>query len=273
MSGPVDLSVFDLVLAAALLVINAGLSIWLGLGLERKLLVAALRASVQLSLLGLVLAPIFAWSHPAPTLLVGLTMIALAAREAVSRLKRRYRHVTSVSLLTLLIAGGGTALLATTVVLRIDHWWTPRYLVPLLGMILGNALTGVGLGLDRFLASLEEQRGRVEAMLALGATRWEAARPLVSEAIRTGLLPILNSMSVVGLVTIPGMMTGQILGGSDPGLAARYQLMILFLIAGATAMGTAGTVLASARLMFDEGHRLRLDRLLPPRGGGGSRRS
>ncbi|MBU1897720.1 ABC transporter permease, partial [Myxococcota bacterium] len=80
-------------------------------------------------------------------------------------------------------------------------------------MILGNSLNGVSLGLDRALALLDEGRDAVELRLALGATRWEAARPVAVEAIRVGMIPIINTMSVVGLVSIPGMMTGQILGG------------------------------------------------------------
>ena len=99
-------------------------------------------------------------------------------------------------------------------------------------------------------------------MLARGATWWEASRPVAAEAIRSGMIPILNSMSVVGLVSIPGMMTGQILGGTDPVLASRYQILILFLIAAATALGTAAAVLLSVRALFDADHRLRSDRLV-----------
>jgi putative ABC transport system permease protein len=127
-------------------------------------------------------------------------------------------------------------------------------------MILGNALTGVSLGLDRALGQLDEERDRIEGLLALGATWWEASRPVAADAVRTGMIPIINSMSVVGLVTIPGMMTGQILGGTSPVLAARYQILIMFLIAGAVALGTGTTVIAAVRAMFDADHRLRVDR-------------
>ena len=85
---------------------------------------------------------------------------------------------------------------------------------------------------------------------------------MAAEALRTGMIPILNTMTVVGIVTIPGMMTGQILGGVPPGMAARYQILILFLIASATAMGTAASVLLSIRALFDDQHRLRRERIL-----------
>ena len=113
----------------------------------------------------------------------------------------------------------------------------------------------------RLLAMLDEGRAVIEGRLALGASGWEAARPVAAEALRGGMVPILNAMSVVGLVTLPGMMTGQILSGTDPALAARYQILIMFLIAGATALGTTLAVLLSVRALFDRQHRLRLERL------------
>ena len=261
MNGPIELSVADLAAAAALLLIHGALSAWLGLGLERKLLVAALRTVVQLTLLGYLLVPVLTWDEPGLVLLLCCAMVAVGAREAVRRVQRRYRGIGAVALGSLALSGGTTAVLATAVLVAVDPWWSPRYLIPLLGMILGNGLTGIGLGLDRCLDGLHRGRGGVEVLLARGATRWEAARPVAAEAIRTGLIPILNSMSVVGLVSIPGMMTGQILGGTDPIAASRYQILILFLIAGATALGTAVAVGASVVALFDADHRLRVERL------------
>ncbi|MEO0604333.1 MAG: ABC transporter permease, partial [Myxococcota bacterium] len=152
---------------------------------------------------------------------------------------------------------------ASTLVIRVEPWWAPRYLVPLVGMILGNALTGVSLGVDRALTVVEEQQHALEALLALGASRLEAARPVAAEALRTGMIPILNAMSAVGLITIPGMMTGQILGGAEPALAARYQLLILFLIAGAVALGTTIAVFAVLAWLIDDDPKLRPDRIMP----------
>lgn len=197
-----------------------------------------------------------------PVLGFGAFMIALASREALRRTSRRWAGAGWASLVSLAIAAGCTTVLATAGIVGVDPWWEPQYLLPLLGMILGNGLTGISLGLDRCLAELDEGAGRVELALSFGATRWEAARPVAAEALRTGMVPILNTMSVVGLVTIPGMMTGQILGGVPPALAARYQLLILFLIASATALGTAGSVLLAIRALFDGQHRLRRDRIL-----------
>lgn len=261
MSGPLPLEPEQLALAGSLVLVNGLLSLWLKLGLERKLAVASLRTVVQLSLVGYILAPIFAWERPEPVLALALVMIALAGRAAVKRSGRTYRGAQLTAFAALLLGAGATALLATGVIVGAEPWWRPQYLIPLVGMMLGNTLTGVSLGLDRCLAELDERRDRVEGRLAMGATWWEAARPVASEALRAGMIPILNSMSVVGLVTLPGMMTGQILSGTDPTLASRYQILIMFLIAAATALGTAAAVLVSTRAIFDDQHRLRPERI------------
>ncbi|HCP45045.1 MAG TPA: iron export ABC transporter permease subunit FetB [Deltaproteobacteria bacterium] len=260
-AGPIPLSALDLVLAAGLVVINGLLSLWLGLGLERKLFVASVRTVVQLLLLGWILMPVFTWNNQAVVFGICLAMVILATRAAVKRSSRSYRGAYRSSFVALLLGAGATALIGTWGIVGVEPWWQPRYLIPLLGMILGNGLTGISLGLDRCLTQLDEGRARVDVYLALGASRWEAARPVAADAMRSGMIPILNAMTVVGLVTIPGMMTGQILGGTDPAEAARYQILIMFLIASATAMGTALSVLLSLRALFDDDHRLRSERI------------
>ncbi len=268
MNGPVQLSPLDLALSAGMLVLFGGVSIAWRLGLGRLLAIAGVRATVQLGILGLVLVPVFAIDRPWPVLAWCLLMVVLAGREAVARTSHRVSHprfgrgaMLGTTVLAMALGGGGSALFATVVVIDVEAWWTPRYLVPLVGMILGNALSGVSLGMDAALGALLAKRSRVESLLALGATRSEATRSVARDAIRTGLVPILNSMSAVGLVSIPGMMTGQILGGTPPFQAAQYQLLILFLIAGAVAIGTLVAVVLTLRLAVDDAHRLRIDRI------------
>ena len=115
-------------------------------------------------------------------------------------------------------------------------------------------MNGISLGLDRLGGELAAKRAQVEALLALGATRWEAARQPIQEAVRTGLIPIMNSMMVVGIVSLPGMMTGQILAGANPVEAVKYQIVIMFLIASGTALGTVSVVLLSYRRLFNTSH-------------------
>ncbi|MCB9765735.1 MAG: ABC transporter permease [Alphaproteobacteria bacterium] len=262
MTGPVDIGPLELAAAAFLLLLNGLVSVALGLGLERRLAVAALRSVVQLTLLGAVLVPVFSIAHPALVLGLAAVMIALAGVEAVRRTTRSFRGARWAGLGAMAVSASVTTALATAVILDVSPWWTPRYFIPMLGMILGNSLTGVSLGLETSLRLLDTRRAEVERLLAFGASWWEASRDIAAEAVRTGMIPILNTMSVVGLVTIPGMMTGQILGGTAPGLAARYQMLILFLIAAAVALGTTLATLVAVRAVFDGEDRLRAERIL-----------
>ena len=136
--------------------------------------------------------------------------------------------------------------------------------LPLFGMILGNTMTGVSLGLDTLHTTLHRERNAVEAQLLLGRTRWQAINPATRRALRSGFTPIINAMAATGVVSLPGMMTGQILSGVDPQEAVKYQLLIMFLIGGATGLGVLGAVLASGWRLTDQRHRLRLDRLTSP---------
>ncbi len=254
--GPVAITWAELALASSLLLANGLVSVWLRLGLGRQLLVAGARTVLQLSLLGLVLVHVFDGERLWLVLAIGLGMVVLASVEAVRRAGRGYPGVRRDAFLSLLLAAAVSLLFVTGFVLQVEPWWTPRYLIPLLGMVLGNSLTGVSLGLERCLTSFEEERDAIELRLAAGAGTWEASRPTAAKALRAGLIPILNAMSVAGMVTIPGMMTGQILGGTEPGLAARYQILVMFLIASATAAGTTGVVLLAVRARFDAQSRL-----------------
>jgi len=260
-TGPIEISLLDLFGVASMLLINAGLSLALKLGLGRKLLLTSLRTFGQLTLLGYVLLPIFETRRPWLVGLLALVMTAIAAREATGRSSRRFKGVWAGNFVAIFVSSLVTAVLGSAVFIGVEPWWAPQYFIPLLGMILGNSLTGVTLGLDSTLTQLDEQRTHIEWRLAMGATWWEAARPVVRRAPSAGMIPILNTMSVVGLVSIPGMMTGQLLGGTSPEQAARYQILILFLIAAATALGCVMAVLWATRRLFDDAHRLRMERL------------
>jgi len=263
-AGYIRLGYGEVALAAALILINGALSLALGLGLERRLLVASARTVVQLLLIGYLLKFIFGLRHPLWVLLLGLVMAALAGQAAVGRVSGRFRGIHLGSTLSVLVSSFVVTGLAVAFIVRPRPWYEPQYVIPLLGMVLGNTLNGISLGLDRFLEGLVRRRDQVEGLLALGATRWEACRDVMRDAVRTGMVPTLNAMAVVGLVSLPGMMTGQILAGADPADAVRYQIVIMFMIAAATALGTLGAVAYAYRSLLDGYHRLRLDRLQTP---------
>ncbi len=263
MSTYVSLSYFDLILASGFLFINGGLSLWLNLGLERKLAIAAVRMVVQLMLVGLLLKTLFAIVSPTLTALVALAMILLAGREIWARQERRLAGIWGYSLGTgaMMFAGVTTTLIALGTQIQPEPWWTPRFALPLFGMVLGNSMTGIALALDTLSVNFQRDRIAIEAQLLLGQPRFEATRPFMRRALTTGFMPIINSMAATGIVSLPGMMTGQILSGVDPTEAVKYQLLIMFLIGGATGLGVFLAVFGTAYRLTDERHRLRLDRL------------
>jgi len=253
----------DLILAAGLVLLLALLSWRLRLGVERRVLVAALRSAVQLTLIGLVLQALFAQTSLALIALLALVMLSVAGWEVMARQTRRYAGPWGygIGAASMFLSSFSVTLLALTVIVRVEPWYQPQYLIPLLGMLLGNTMNGIAIALDDLTRRAAENRGRIEARLMLGAT-WELAiADLRRDALRAGLIPIINAMASAGLVSLPGMMTGQILAGAAPLEAAKYQLLIMFLIAAGTGLGSIAAVWLGARRLFDGRQRLRLDRL------------
>lgn len=260
-AGALPLGPAQLALAALLVVLAGAISMALRLGLERRLGIAAFRSVVQLLLVGYVLRYVFELESVTAVVGVALLMVAAASREAVRRATRRVRGDSLDAFLTLLASSLLTTVLVTSVVVQVDPWYRPQYLVPLLGMALGNGLTGLSLCLDHLLESLDQRRAVIELELTLGATRWEAARAPLSAAVKRGIIPIVNSMSVAGVVSLPGMMTGQILAGADPVEAVKYQVVVMFLIAGATSLGCTLLAMLLFRRAFNDRHQLRSERI------------
>jgi putative ABC transport system permease protein len=265
--GFILLSTTDLLVAALLLLLAGGLSWRLQLGVERRLFVAALRSAVQLLLIGLVLNYLFTTSSAVLITLVVLVMLSVASYEIRSRQTRRldgwWGYGTGAVSMTLSSVTIG--LLTLSVILQPAPWYSPQYLIPLLGMLLGNTMTGIAVAMDSLTREAWSQQGAIEARLMLGQTAGQAIADSRRQALRAGLIPIINGMATAGVVSLPGMMTGQILAGGAPIEAAKYQLLILVLIAAGTAFGSVGAVMMVSARLFDERERLRLDRLAPAR--------
>jgi len=263
----ISLGPLDLALAAALVLLLAVLSWRLRLGVERRMLIAAARSTVQLVLLGLVLKVLFETTHPALIALLAFVMLSVAGLEVMARQKRRYRGPWGygIGALSMFLSSFSVTVVALTVIIRVEPWYQPQYLIPLLGMLLGNTMSGIAITLDNLTRNAWDARGRVEARLLLGSAWDESIADIRREALRSGLIPIVNAMASAGLVSLPGMMTGQILGGSPPMEAAKYQLLIMFLITAGTGLGSVAAVWIGSWRLFDERARLRLDRLAPGR--------
>lgn len=250
-----------LAVAACLVLLSAGLSLVLQMGIARSMVIAAVRTVAQLLLVGFVLRTVFALKSAPLVGLVMVFMLATASYETLSRQQRRFRGWWG--------AGVGTAttmmatVLVTAIALATLHprpWFAPEVAIPLFGIVLGNAMSGVSITLNAFNTALVRERPAIEGQLALGATRYAALSQVRRAALRSGMIPIINQMSAAGVITLPGMMTGQILAGMSPLEAARYQVFVLFLLAGASGLGALGATMIAAWRATDERHRLRLDR-------------
>ncbi len=255
-AGALPLGAVDLVIAGGLVLVAGLVSVAMRLGLGRRLIIATVRTVVQLVLIGYTLQWIFGLDS-APLVMLWLAlMIVAAGRAAVMRPSRWYRGVLGHAWLTLFASATLTTFTVTGAIVGVEPWYEPQYVIPLMGMCLGNTLTGLSICLDALLESLVERRAEVELRLCLGASRWEAARPMVREAIRRGMVPILNTMTVVGLVSLPGMMTGQILAGADPLQAVNYQIVVMFMLAATTGLGCILVTLLAFKSLFNERHQL-----------------
>ncbi len=262
----VELSYIDLLIGAGLVLLLALVSIQLQSNISRQLVIAAVRTAVQLTLIGLVLKVLFANASLGWVALMAFFMLFIAGREVMMRQERRFKGWWgyAAGTLSMFLSSFAITIFALIVILGEDPWYAPQYAIPLLGMLLGNTMSGIAIAMDRLTQTAWEQRNVIEARLMLGE-RWdEAIADYRRQAVRSGLIPIINAMAAAGIVSLPGMMTGQILAGAPPVEAVKYQILIMFLIAAGTGMGTLAAVSIGSRRLFDERQRLCLDRLRQP---------
>ncbi len=259
----ISLTAFDLSLAAFLLLLLAATSLRIGLGLEKRMVISGLRMTVQLLLIGMVLKVLFANANFALVAFMSFCMLLIAGYEVLARQKRRLRGKTGylISTGSMLVSSFTVTFLALTVMVDVDPWYTPQYAIPLLGMLLGNTMNGIALSSDRLTTEMYNHRGMVEQRLLLGQSWQEASGDIRRDCMRTGMIPIINSMAAAGVVSLPGMMTGQILGGSSPFDAVKYQILIMFLIAAGTGFGVLTAIWLISRRLFDDRQRLVLEHL------------
>jgi putative ABC transport system permease protein len=254
--APIVVSWLDLGLAFALVLVAVAISWWQRLGLARGFLVGAVRAAVQLVAVGYVLVWLFAADRPVLVLVALAVMLLAATWTATGRLAAKRRILFPITGTAMLLGAGLTLAYVDAAVLRVRPWHDPRYLIPLFGMIVGNAMNGAALAAERLTSEMEARRGEIEAYLALGASPARASADAVRRALVAALIPAVNGLMVVGLVSLPGMMTGQILAGQSPLLAVRYQIVVAFMLAGATALTAAIVALWYRRRFFTAAEQL-----------------
>jgi putative ABC transport system permease protein len=259
----IRLTGWDVLLATALLLLLAAITLKLKLTVARPLTIAALRMGVQLLIIAYVLKALFAAGHPVLVAVLAVVMLLVAGREATVRQRRSLKGVWGygVSTAAMFVAAFSVTLLALTVVVSPEPWYRPRYAIPILGLMLGNTMSAVALGLNYLFSTAAAQREQIDQRLALGESYREASAELRAEAVHTGLIPVMNGMAAAGLVSLPGIMTGQILAGAPPVEAVKYQIVIMLFMAASTGLGLLIAVWSACGRLFDERERLRLDRL------------
>ncbi|MCK9916028.1 iron export ABC transporter permease subunit FetB [Microbacteriaceae bacterium K1510] len=259
----VVLSPTDLAIASGLVVFSAALSAVLSLSVHRAIVVSALRMVVQLILVGLILRLIFASGSPWITAAVVAGMAVAASREVGARSRRKLSALWQFSTGAVAVVAATTpvVLIVLTTALKPTPWFDARHAIPLVGIVLGTVMNAASLALNTVLSDAAAERGSIEAQLAVGATRNEAFRPILRRAVNVGTTPTINQMAAAGIITMPGIMTGQVLAGMDPIEAAKYQILLMFALSAGGLLGSLVAAYTAVRRLTDDRHRLRLDRL------------
>lgn len=249
--GLIELSLGQLGLALGLMVAAIALSAWQQLGLEVSLAIATGRTVMQLLVVGFLLSIVFSLRNPWLVLAVIGVMLSIAAVVARNRISKKIPLMLPLVGGSILISTALTLVYVTAIVIRPETWYEPQYVIPLAGILLGNAMNGAAIAGERFASTLNASRLEVETHLSLGATPWQATVRYRREAIKAGLIPTLNAMMVVGVVTLPGIITGQLLSGVEPTNAAAYQMLIMFMLAFVTLLTAILVVQGIFRQFFN----------------------
>ncbi len=210
---------------------------WQGIGKEKEIIVSTVRMTLQLLLMGYILVYIFDQSSIYITLLIFTVMVFFATRNIFARVKviinKKLRAVIAGSMIAGTVI---TTFYFMLLVINIQPWYDPRYFIPIAGMIIGNSMTGVSLGVERLVGEMKGKKQLIEGALMLGATPKDATITIIKDVFASAIMPTINSMVGMGIIFLPGMMTGQILAGMSPLIAIEYQIAIMLGILGSVSI-------------------------------------
>jgi putative ABC transport system permease protein len=245
--SPLHLAItFGFVIATAIVLAALGLRVW------RQYLFAAVRAGAQVLLLGYILSWIFGLTSFMLVLGVIALMTGVAAFTVARRNTTAPKSIAPVAFVIMFAVVVCVVMIVANVIIGVHPWYDPRYLIPLSGMILGNAMSGMAIALERMFSDMDMRTDEIRSLVALGATPWECARASIRSALRAGIIPNINTLATIGIVFIPGMMSGQVLAGIDPMTAAPYQIIVSFMISAADVACATAVVLWMYRHRFSE---------------------
>ncbi|KZV62390.1 hypothetical protein PENSPDRAFT_758736 [Peniophora sp. CONT] len=241
---------------------NAALSHFLELGVGQCLITASARCIVQLTLVSHLLERAFRSHDPMTTVGIIAVLNVLAALETtVNKCKRRYDGMFIVVLASMLLSTVPMSYVGVRFAMGVDPLSKPAKYIPIVGMLCGNTISKLQVSLAYVLEELSVNRDKTEAYLGFGASRLEACKPIAKAALRLALAPSINQMSVLGIISIPGTMTGAMLGGSSVDQAARLQMIVAFMLAASSSLATIIAVTCTLVICVDDEHRVRADRI------------
>ena len=253
MSASIDISFTEVALSLVLVAIAIVASRWRNAGLEEDIAVAVARSFVQLTAIGYVIDLIFDQDSAALVIALLAVMVVFGALTARSRASR-----VPGALVPLLIALSLAAVTTLGLVLILGIIEPePRFVVPVGGMVIGNAMTAAAVALNRLGEDVSDSAHRIEATLALGATSSQAVAPLVQRSLRSGMITLVDSTKTTGLIFFPGTMVGMLLAGADPVDAVRLQLILLYALLGSVAIAALTATTMARRNFFTPAHQLR----------------
>lgn len=236
----------SLVLMAAVII----LSFRHKLGLEKELIVGSIRTFVQLLAVGYVLRFVFSLEHPVPVLLMLLVMMAAAVYNGIRRQSMQFVGMVVVMGISIGVVTSAVMAILIAFVIRVTPWYQPQVIIPISGMAIAASMNAATLAINRFTSDLSQRKKEVEAALALGSSPRTAVQPLLRAASKAAMLPSINALMIVGIVQLPGMMSGQILSGVEPVQAVNYQIVIMYMIAAAAAFTSYAILFQSCRRFF-----------------------
>jgi len=220
---------------------------------ERELVIATFRMTIQLIIVGYVLEYIFGNQNMLFTLLALGVMLAFAVYNVFARLKIPIKKAMKRVIALSIVFGTCSAIFYFLLfIVAIKPWWDARYFIPIAGMVIGNSMSGISVGAERLIHGMTTRRELIEGTLALGATPASAAKEIVHEAYNAAILPSINSMMGMGIVFLPGLMTGQILSGISPNTAISYQIAIMLAIVGSVGLSVFILVQLGYRTFFNK---------------------
>jgi putative ABC transport system permease protein len=258
MKEVVKLSILQFSLIYILLIVVLGIMKKSKIDKTKLLIISSVRMSIQLMLAGFILTYLFQNPNPVLTLCYLILMVSFTVKRVLNQNRNINKRFKFGIIFSLAISGVGVIAYFIMVVIQVD-FFNPQYLIPISGMIMGNALTGISLGLKHFLEQVNKNDAQIQSLLNLGVTPKKVLLPMVNHALEMALIPTLNSMIGMGIISLPGMMTGQILAGTLPTTAIMYQIAIMIAICTAVCLTVFCTLSIGYKTMYNKRNQIKID--------------